>query len=176
MCAVLAVVNCPNLVLNTATFIQLTCLCNNSVVTVAKAVTAINQAVESGDPAATLLALQAPSANIRSITEECAADYTSSLAAAREEKMQEGADDREGWMEHQSREGHAFYYNWKSEKFQWETPDALPEKSSQLRREEIQVYVYTCAHTCTFTCIYMYVYLSVPLICNGIVMHAHTWK
>lgn len=117
----------------------------------AKAVTAINLAVESDDPAATLLALQAPSANIRSITEECAADYTSSLAAAREEKVREGGDDGEGWMEHRTREGHAFYYNWKSEKFQWETPDTLPEKSSQLRREEIQVCVFIYLQSCTYT-------------------------
>lgn len=133
------IVNCPNLVLSKATAIQLECLCNDFVGTVAKAVTSINQAVESGDPAATLLALQAPAANIRSITEECAADYTSGLAAAREEKIQEGGDDGEGWMEHRTREGHAFYHNWKSGQFQWETPDTLPEKSSQLRRDEIQV-------------------------------------
>ena len=107
--------------------------------TVAKAVCVINQAVESGDPEATLAALQAPAANIRSVTEECAADYTSSLAVARREKEEQGGEDGEGWMEHRTREGHAFYYNWRSERSQWEKPDALPEQSSQLRRDEIQV-------------------------------------
>ena len=105
----------------------------------AKAVSVINQAVDSGDPAATLMALQAPAANLRSITEECAADYTSSLAAARKEKMEDGGEDEEGWVEHCNREGHAFYYNWRSGQFQWEKPLTLPEQSCQLRREEIQV-------------------------------------
>ena len=106
---------------------------------VAKAVSVINWAVESGDPAATLVALQAPSANLRSVTEECAADYTKNLAAARTEKTEQGGQDCDGWTEHRSREGHAFYYNWKSETSQWERPIGLPELTSHLRREEIQV-------------------------------------
>ena len=105
----------------------------------AKAVSVINQAVESGDPEATLVALQAPAANLRSVTEECAANYTSSLAAAKKEKMEAGGDDGEGWVEHCTRQGHAFYYNSPSGQFQWEKPDALPAQSCQLRREEIQV-------------------------------------
>ena len=108
-------------------------------VAVAKAVSVINQAVESGDPEATLVALQAPAANLRSVTEECAADYTSSLAAAKKEKMECGGEDGEGWAQHCTREGHTFYYNSQLGQFQWEKPDALPEQSCQLRREEIQV-------------------------------------
>ena len=59
------------------------CVCFSVVHTVAKAVSVINWAVDSGDSAATLVALQAPAANLRSITEECAADYTRSLAEAK---------------------------------------------------------------------------------------------
>lgn len=104
----------------------------------AKAVSVINWAVESGDPAATLAALQAPAASLRSVTEECAADYTRNLNVARCEK---GGDDGNGWTEHRTREGHTFYYNWKSEQSQWERPSDLTELTSQLRREEIQVSV-----------------------------------
>ena len=102
----------------------------------AKAVSVINWAVDSGDSAATLVALQAPVANLRSVTEECAADYTRSLAEA---KSQTVTDEGEGWVEHRTRAGHTFYYNWKSEQSQWEKPESLPEQSSHLRREEIQV-------------------------------------
>ena len=102
----------------------------------AKAVSVINWAIDSGDAAATLAALQAPAVGLRSVTEECGADYTRSLEAAKKEK---GGEDGDGWMEHRSREGHAFYYNWKSEQSQWEKPENLPEQCSQLRREEIQV-------------------------------------
>ena len=105
----------------------------------AKAVSVINLAVDSGDSAATLAALQAPAANLRSITEECAADYTKNLAEAKSEMGEES----EGWVEHRTREGHAFYYNWKSEQSQWEKPENLPEQSSHLRREEIQVSILT---------------------------------
>jgi Ras GTPase-activating-like protein IQGAP1 len=103
-----------------------------------KAVSVINWAVDSGDSAATLVALQAPAANLRSITEECAADYTRSLAEAKSQRVGEEGD---GWAEHRTREGHAFYYNWKSEQSQWEKPENLPEQSSHLRRQEIQVVV-----------------------------------
>ena len=111
-----------------------------------KAISVINWAVDSGDPAATLVALQAPAANLRSVTEECAADYTMSLAEAKGKK--EG-EEGEGWTEHRTREGHAFYYNWKSEQSQWDKPVDLPQQSSQLRREEIQVkYVFNCVYIC----------------------------
>ena len=108
---------------------------------VAKAVCVINNAVDSGDPVATLAALQAPAANIRSVIEECSADYASSLQAAKRAKTEEDGEDGEGWTEHRTREGHTFYYNWMSEQSQWEKPDDLPEQSCQLRREEIQVRV-----------------------------------
>ena len=125
-------------------------------VTVVKAVCAINQAVESGDSSATLVALQAPAANLRSVTEECATDYTHSLSEARSEKAERGGRDGDGWMEHRTREGHAFYYNLRSQNSQWERPNELPELSCHLRREEIQVsaslkaclFVYSRAYVC----------------------------
>lgn len=123
---------------------------------VAKAVCAINQAVESGDPAATLVALQAPAANLRSVTEECATAYTHSLSDARSEKAERGGVDAGGWMEHRTREGHAFYYNWKLENSQWERPEELAELSSHLRREEIQVttvLIHNIYHECISRCL-----------------------
>lgn len=104
--------------------------------TVAMAVTDINMSIESGDSAATLLALQSPAANIRSVTEECANEYTLSLSDA---KAKKGEEECEGWIEHRTREGHAFYYNWKTKEHQWEKPEGLPENPPHLRREEIQV-------------------------------------
>ena len=106
---------------------------------VAEAVSAINRAVEVEDAEATLEALQATAANLHSITDECKADYASSLATARREKVEAGGEEGEGWTEHHTREGHTLYHNWQLGESQWEKPDALPEQSSQLSREEIQV-------------------------------------
>jgi len=57
---------------------------------VVKAVSAINAAVDGGDPESTLEALKAPPASIRSITEECAQTYQEKLLQARQEKMEAG--------------------------------------------------------------------------------------
>lgn len=108
----------------------------------ARAVCTINQALDIEDPVATLVALQAPAANLRSVTEECAMDYKCSLVAARLEKAERGGSDGEGWMEHRTREGHAFYYHSRSDTSQWERPNDLPELSCHLKREEIQVRAY----------------------------------
>ena len=119
----------------------------------AKAVSLINSAVDSGDPAATLSALQAPAASIRSVTEECATDYAESLTAAKSEK---GGEEGEGWVEHRTREGNTFYYNWKTQQSQWEIPEGVPEKCSHLRREEIQVNItttHTWITTVSFVCV-----------------------
>ena len=58
--------------------------------TVVKAVSAINAAVDGGDPESTLDALKAPQASIRSITEECAQTYQEKLLQARQEKVEAG--------------------------------------------------------------------------------------
>lgn len=58
--------------------------------TVAEAICAINKAVESDDSSATVTALKASSAGIRSITDECAQAYTEKLAAARQLKVDSG--------------------------------------------------------------------------------------
>lgn len=105
---------------------------------VAQAVTAINLAVEEGDSAATLEALKAPAAGIRSVTDECAEDYVANLAPARTGRSKYG----DGWTEHRTREGYMFYYNWHTSESQWECPEDMPEQSPHLTREEIQVCVW----------------------------------
>ena len=66
-----------------------------------KAVSAINAAVDGGDPESTLETLKAPPASIRSITEECAESYQEKLLQARQEKMEAGrfggGEDERGW-------------------------------------------------------------------------------
>ena len=56
----------------------------------AEAVSAINRAVESSDPAATLEAIKAPTVSIRSITDECTETYLERLREARQEKVDSG--------------------------------------------------------------------------------------
>ncbi len=56
----------------------------------AQSIAAINQALESDDPAATLEALRAPAAAVRSVTDECAETYHEKLALARQEKVEAG--------------------------------------------------------------------------------------
>ncbi len=56
----------------------------------AQAVSSINRAVESNDPAATLEAIKAPTTNIRSITDSCTDTYLEKLSAARQEKVDKG--------------------------------------------------------------------------------------
>ena len=124
----------------TSAFTYSVCVCVCT--PVAKAVSAINQAVEGGDAEATLEALKAPAANLRSITDTCAKDYASSLAQARQQKAEAGAEAGDGWTEHRTREGHSFYYNWKSGESQWGRPEELPEQNAQLSRDEIQVCTY----------------------------------
>ncbi len=60
------------------------------ILTDAKAVSSINRAVESNDPAATLEAIKAPTTNIRSITDSCTDTYLEKLSAARQEKVDKG--------------------------------------------------------------------------------------
>lgn len=58
-----------------------------------EAISAINSAAASGDTAATMAALKAPAASVRSVTEECAESYTEKLAAARQHKVDSGKKD-----------------------------------------------------------------------------------
>lgn len=56
----------------------------------ARTVASINSKVDSGDAAATLEGLKAPSANIRSISDECADAYCKKLGEAKAKKIQDG--------------------------------------------------------------------------------------
>lgn len=58
-----------------------------SIHAVVEAIAAINSAVASGNPAATMMALKTSAAGIRSLTEECADAYTEKLEAARQDKV-----------------------------------------------------------------------------------------
>ena len=58
--------------------------------TVVKAVSTINAAIDSGDPEPLMEALTAPAAGIRSITAECAESYQEKLSQAKQEKVEAG--------------------------------------------------------------------------------------
>lgn len=57
---------------------------------VSQSIQAINEAVDSGDPAQTLAALRNPGAGLYGVTSECAQTYQNDLNRIKEEKKSEG--------------------------------------------------------------------------------------
>lgn len=67
------------------------CACSRLVcVAVSQSIQAINEAVDTGDPAQTLAALRNPGAGLYGVTSECAQTYQTDLARIKEEKKAEG--------------------------------------------------------------------------------------
>ena len=50
-----------------------------------------------------------------------------------------GTDTDEGWSEYHTKDGHAYYYNSKTDQSQWEKPDKFTGTSHEITRNEIQV-------------------------------------
>ncbi|XP_064390864.1 ras GTPase-activating-like protein IQGAP1 isoform X3 [Halichondria panicea] len=107
----------------------------------AKAVSSINRAVESNDPAATLEAIKAPTTNIRSITDSCTDTYLEKLSAARQEKVDKGVSDNDGWSAHHLRGGYTYYHNSQTGEGQWAEPQGFTGESCELSKDEIQAVV-----------------------------------
>lgn len=62
---------------------------------VSQSIQAINEAVDSGDPAQTLAALRNPGAGLYGITSECAQTYQNDLARIKEEKKKAEGEQQE---------------------------------------------------------------------------------
>ena len=58
--------------------------------TVSQSIQAINEAVDSGDPAQTLAALRNPGAGLYGVTSECAQTYQDDLSKVKAKKKEEG--------------------------------------------------------------------------------------
>lgn len=99
----------------------------------------INRALENDDPASTLEAIKEPTISIRSITDNCTESYHEKLRAARQEKVEKGLADNEGWSAHSIRGGYTYYYNSQSGVGQWAEPEGFTGDSQDLSRDEIQV-------------------------------------
>lgn len=63
------------------------CFCLSAV---SQSIQAINEAVDSGDPAQTLAALRNPGAGLYGVTSECAQTYQNDLDRIKKEKKAEG--------------------------------------------------------------------------------------
>jgi len=59
---------------------------------VSQSIQAVNEAVDSGDPAQTLAALRSPGAGLYGVTSECGQIYQDDLSKIKEEKKAEGEE------------------------------------------------------------------------------------
>lgn len=60
--------------------------------TVSQSIQAVNEAVDSGDPALTLAALRNPGTGLYGVTSECAQTYQDDLVKVKDEKKAEGEE------------------------------------------------------------------------------------
>lgn len=63
-----------------------------SVSAVSRSIQAINEAVDSGDPAQTLAALRNPEAGLYGVTSECAQTYQDDLSKIKDRRKEEGEE------------------------------------------------------------------------------------
>uniref|UniRef100_A0A4W6C8Q0 IQ motif containing GTPase activating protein 1 n=1 Tax=Lates calcarifer TaxID=8187 RepID=A0A4W6C8Q0_LATCA len=91
----------------------------------AQSIQAINEAVDTGDAAQTLAALQ------------CAQTYQDDLTKIKDEKNKEG-DNGSDWVKHWVKGGHNYYYNLKTKEGTWVEPEGFLQNNIQLNKEDIQ--------------------------------------
>ncbi|XP_036399128.1 ras GTPase-activating-like protein IQGAP1 [Megalops cyprinoides] len=102
-----------------------------------QAILAINEAVDSGEPAQTLAALRSPGAGLYGVTAECAQTYQDDLAKIKNTKKEKG-DNNSEWVKHWVKGGHNYYFNLKTGEGTWEEPASFVPNNTQLNKEEIQ--------------------------------------
>ncbi|XP_035376756.1 ras GTPase-activating-like protein IQGAP1 isoform X1 [Electrophorus electricus] len=102
-----------------------------------QAIQAINEAVDSGDAANTLVTLRAPGASLYGVTPECAQTYQDELAKVKEAKKKEG-DNGSDCMRHWVKGGHNYYYNLSTKEGTWDEPPNFVQNNTQLNKDEIQ--------------------------------------
>ncbi|XP_061831055.1 ras GTPase-activating-like protein IQGAP1 [Nerophis lumbriciformis] len=98
---------------------------------------AINEAVDSGDAAQSLLALRNPGTGLYGVTSECAQTYQNDLAKVKEEKKKDG-DNGSDWVQHWVKGGHNYFYNMNTKEGTWEEPVGFLQNNTQLNKEDIQ--------------------------------------
>ncbi|KAK1891744.1 Ras GTPase-activating-like protein IQGAP1, partial [Dissostichus eleginoides] len=108
-----------------------------------QSIQAVNEAVDSGDPAQTLAALRSPGTGLYGVTSECGQTYQDDLSKIKEEKKAEGEeniqwDNGSEWMKHWVKGGHNYYYNLQSKEGTWLEPEGFLQNNTQLNKEDIQ--------------------------------------
>ncbi|XP_039629322.1 ras GTPase-activating-like protein IQGAP1 [Polypterus senegalus] len=98
---------------------------------------AINEAVELGDTAQTLLTLKSPHVGLYGVTPECDETYQTDLAALKKSKQAEG-DNGSKWARHWVKGGYNYYFNLHTKEGQWEEPANFVQNNTHLSREDIQ--------------------------------------
>uniref|UniRef100_A0A1A8GRW6 IQ motif containing GTPase activating protein 1 n=1 Tax=Nothobranchius korthausae TaxID=1143690 RepID=A0A1A8GRW6_9TELE len=103
-----------------------------------QSIQAINEAVDGGDAAQTLVSLRNPGAGLYGVTSECAQTYQDDLATIKEEKKKKEGDGSSEWVQHWVKGGHNYYYNLQSKEGTWVAPENFVQNSTQLNKEDIQ--------------------------------------
>ncbi|XP_034756385.1 ras GTPase-activating-like protein IQGAP1 [Etheostoma cragini] len=102
-----------------------------------RSIQAINEAVDTGDPAQTLAALRNPGSGLYGVTSECAQTYQDDLSKIKNEKMAKG-DNGSDWVKHWVKGGHNYYYNLETNEGTWVEPEGFVQNTTQLNKEDIQ--------------------------------------
>uniref|UniRef100_A0A4W4H1C8 IQ motif containing GTPase activating protein 1 n=1 Tax=Electrophorus electricus TaxID=8005 RepID=A0A4W4H1C8_ELEEL len=109
---------------------------------VSQAIQAINEAVDSGDAANTLVTLRAPGASLYGVTPECAQTYQdelgSKLCCTLFEWLSSPGDNGSDCMRHWVKGGHNYYYNLSTKEGTWDEPPNFVQNNTQLNKDEIQ--------------------------------------
>uniref|UniRef100_A0AAY4BE40 Ras GTPase-activating-like protein IQGAP2 n=1 Tax=Denticeps clupeoides TaxID=299321 RepID=A0AAY4BE40_9TELE len=122
--------------------VNLTCsLCS----AVAGVVANINWEVSEGNTQNALHALQSPHVGLRGVLSECADVYQSELS---KQQALNAAQGKIGgvdvvWVKHRIKDKYDYFYNLDTKEGVWKQPEGFEHNSSQLSREEIQVWVIT---------------------------------
>ncbi|KAM5161709.1 ras GTPase-activating-like protein IQGAP3 [Callospermophilus lateralis] len=99
-------------------------------------VAAINQAIKEGKAAQTERVLRNPAVALRGVVPDCADGYQRALEGAVAKKRRAG--DTAFWVQHDMRDGTAYYFHLKTFQGTWEKPLNGHLHTSHLSREEIQ--------------------------------------
>ncbi|XP_031704350.1 ras GTPase-activating-like protein IQGAP1 [Anarrhichthys ocellatus] len=102
-----------------------------------QSIQAVNEAVDSGEPAQTLAALRRPGAGLYGVTSECSQTYQDDLSKIKDEKKTEG-DNGSEWVKHWVKGGHNYYYNLQTKEGTWVEPEGFLQNNTQLNKEDIQ--------------------------------------
>uniref|UniRef100_G1RQ34 IQ motif containing GTPase activating protein 3 n=1 Tax=Nomascus leucogenys TaxID=61853 RepID=G1RQ34_NOMLE len=105
-------------------------------------VAAINQAIKEGKAAQTERVLRNPAVALRGVVPDCANGYQRALESNGPNlTLLFAASDTAFWVQHDMKDGTAYYFHLQTFQGIWEQPPGCPLNTSHLTREEIQVAV-----------------------------------